>query len=187
MARSRSGTVAVVTRVVSVVLLLLLLLLATAPVVGQDESAPAEVDGRAMQVTVLTGPDVLAAIDPADASHAERMAGYETLLAVTGRSLQDLSATVAMPADGEPGGYLVALRVAGADPAVLQALLVADIRAGLVEPRQETATVVGKDVILISAGTAADEAPFLLYGHGDTVWFIGGSEAEIASLLEQLP
>jgi len=119
-----SGTFATVTRAIVLPVLLALLLVAV-PADAQDELVPREIGGRPAEVTTSSGADLLAALDPADISDAERLAELETLLAVTGRTLDDLSFDTAVPAEGGPGGYIVALRVAGADGVVLQALILA--------------------------------------------------------------
>lgn len=180
-----SGTFATVTRAI-VLPVLLTLLLAAVPADAQDELVPREIGGRPAEVTTSSGADLLAALDPADISDAERLAELETLLAVTGRTFDDLSFDTAVPAEGGPGGYVVALRVAGADGVVLHALTIASVRADLAEPHQEAANVGGKAVTLMSHAYAG-EPPVAIYGRDDTVWLIGGTEAEVAAIVEWLP
>ena len=182
---SPDGRLGYGTRVIRATSLAFLLLLTVSlPALASEELVPAELGGAPAEVVAFDGPALLASLDPSDDVDADRIAGLESLLAVTGRPVDALSVAAAYPAEGTAGGWVAAIRLTWVDPAVLRALVLAGIREDLDSPVQEDATIAGRSAVYI---VGAGGPPLALYGSGDTVWLLGGTASEVAAILEQLP
>lgn len=166
---------------------LLLLALVIVPVAASDDLVPAELGGAPARVSASGGLELVASLDHTDPRDMERLDELKTLLAVTGLPADGVSVAAAYPAEGASGGWVSALRVGGADGAVLQALVLAGLRADLESPSQERAQVADKTVELLTDAASPADQHLAFYGRGDTVWLVGGTDDEIAAILGQLP
>jgi hypothetical protein len=135
--------------------------------------------------TVVSGPELMARLDPDDPLQASNLADIEAVLEATDADIDRLAMLNAVSADGE--AFVGAIRVAGADTEVILAAYVDSTFDDLGEPRTEAADVGGKAVTRILDDAAPDQPALVVYATGDTVWVIRGSDESVEAVLESLP
>jgi hypothetical protein len=152
---------------------------------------PDELLGQPVQVSSFTGPEMVA-----NSSGGDSQATMNQLiegLASLGKSIDDLSfgfASVAAP----PGGALIAaVRVRGADAAVLEPLvrpLLSGFLGAFAAPQETATQVAGKDVTMITDGPPSDTgAKAYIYPKNDVVWLVDilGTGLAIEDVIATLP
>jgi type IV secretory pathway VirB10-like protein len=135
--------------------------------------------------SVISGPDLLAGMDPNDPQQANNIEDIEALLAATGGSLDRLTMLNAVAADGET--FVGAIRVDRADAEIAKAAYVKSMFNDLGEARVVEAELGGKSVTLVFDDAAPDQPPLVVYASGDTVWLISGTEEAAGTVLETIP
>ncbi len=135
--------------------------------------------------SVISGPDLVAGMDPNDPQQAKNIEDIEALLAATGGSLDRLTMLNAVAADGET--FVGAIRVDRADAEIAKAAYVKSMFNDLGEARVVEAELGGKSVTLVFDDAAPDQPPLVVYASGDTVWLISGTEEAAGTVLETIP
>jgi len=135
--------------------------------------------------SVISGPDLVAGMDPNDPQQAKNIEDIEALLAATGGSLDRLTMLNAVAADGET--FVGAIRVDRADAEIAKAAYVESMFNDLGEARVVEAELGGKSVTLVFDDAAPDRPPLVVYASGDTVWLISGTEEAAGTVLETIP
>lgn len=141
---------------------------------------PAQVSGTALQRSSYKLSELLDA--------GGNRAVIDTFLRSIGKSETDGSSATAADPTGALAGGIIALKVSGADPAVLLPAIVSleksDLGAGAT---LRQATVGGKGVTVVSIGSGVNDTEWV-YGHGDVVFVVHTSdEALAAAFLQALP
>jgi hypothetical protein len=134
---------------------------------------PAEVDGIAMQRSSYKLSEMLDA--------GGDRATIDAFLTSIGKSEADGSSATAADPTNKMGGGILALKVNGADPAVLLPAIVslekADLGAGATT---REATVGGKNVTVVSIGSGVNDTEWI-YGRGDVVFVVHASDEALAT------
>jgi hypothetical protein len=163
--------------------------------VALKDRFPAEMGGKPVQVTTITGAEARAR---ADARTRKILDQLVAALKPQGKSLDDVSVGAAGVRSGRSGAQLVGLRVQGADAAALlplvTPLLVAEFLPAFGKPRQAPAQVGGKDVTLLTPAKRspmAGQAYAYVYPHDDVVWMVAGpgdgNDAVVTETFQKLP
>lgn len=116
----------------------------------------------------------------------EQAGPFEQILSDLGRAPEDLSATALVTAASGAVEFQ-ALRIAGADAAVLAEALIPLVEQSNLGPAdRETVELAERSVVVLS--DADDGSVFAyVYAAGDVVWIAFGDEGSVTALLEQLP
>jgi hypothetical protein len=159
----------------------------TASAEPDTASGPAgfELGDNIRGTSVISGPDLVAGMDPNDPQQAKNIEDIEALLAATGGSLDRLTMLNAVAADGET--FVGAIRVDRADGEIAKAAYVDSMFNDLGEARVVEAELRGKSVTLVFDDAAPEQPPLVVYASGDTVWLISGTEEAAGTVLETIP
>ncbi len=144
---------------------------------------PDMVDGQPLQVQSISG-DAFAAMGGTDPT-------FEAFLESVGAELSDVSVAfggVSNPADPTAILSVGAFRVLGASEGLLQEQFIGALDEGGSSPAEfEAATVAGKDVLTAADPTGTTENQVFIYTQDDTLYFLTGTEEQVAEILEALP
>jgi len=156
------------------------------PVPGDPEleaMMPAEVNGEALSVRTNNGAELRAQISDGDPFGAQ----IEAALALLGRSLDDMSLGGGSVGTQDAGASITGLRVKGAEASAIQTSLL-PILLGLADPQTTTLELGGKTVTVTTDGPEADaETKLYVYGTGDTVFVVQGSDPYLTDAITKLP
>jgi hypothetical protein len=189
-------------------LLVGLLALSVGPVAAQDASAepverrdlyldmPYNMGGYEPTIEMTRGAEHFSNLVPGNPAHDAVRADLENLVAAAGRDIEDMVSGYAVVSQDDLFSFVVALRVAGAEPGTLLPAYLPTLYGDLIDPVSSDAVVGGKEVIVISttgdevAALTGDEVAALdlyVYDAGDTVWVIQGPEDVVSRTIEELP
>lgn len=133
----------------------------------------------------MSGPELMARLDPDDPLQARSRADIEAVLDATDADIDRLAMLNAVSADGE--AFVGAIRVEGADTEVIRTAYVDSTFDDLGEARVEEAEIGGKSVTQIFDDATPDQPALIVYATGDTVWVVRGSDESVEAVLETLP
>jgi hypothetical protein len=161
------------------------------PLVGDSELEalfPPTIGGQPVQVESITGPEILARVDPDEPEGLARMEELAGFLGEHGHAMEDLSlafASAALP-DGTFVG-LTGVRVRGGDAARLLDGLVPLITRDYVDPQREVVTVGGREAVRISDGPYDPEGIYeVLVPIGEVVWAVSAVDPLLSEILGTL-
>lgn len=135
--------------------------------------------------TIMSGPDLMARLDPDDPIQAANIADIEALLEATGAGIEQVAMLNANAADGET--FVGAVRVMGADTETIKTAYVDSTFDDLGEARIEETEIGGKSATRIYDDAEPDQQPLTVYASGDIVWVLRGSAESVAVVIESLP
>ena len=160
----------------------------TAQVAGGRLAAifPTELGGQPWdELTVNVGQEIYAGRDPGVAEDDPITA----LLEATGASIDDVTGAVGS-LETEDGVFasVTAVQVVGVDAdQVWEFIFQPSMDESLMQPREETGQIAGKDVRILWDDAFPDAAPGHFYLSGDTVWAIIAVEPLLTEVFEKLP
>ena len=143
---------------------------------------PDTVGGQPLEVQSLSG-DAFAAFGGTDPT-------FEAFLESVGAELSDVSVAfgaVSIPDDPTAPLSVGAFRVLGASEDLLQEQFIGALDETAPVGGFETATVAGKDVLTAADPTGTTENQVFIYTQDDTLYFLTGTEEQVAEILEVLP
>jgi hypothetical protein len=148
------------------------------------------------QLSVVTGPQLFAGLDPLDPQDAERIAEHEGLLQAANATIDDLTSVTGFRIDVDGAyAFVSAYRIAGADPAVMadvvEAWFVASYAEAMQEPRMDRREIAGREAVALwdeALVTSSGEVqPSHFYTSGDTVWVVNVDDSLLVEAFESLP
>ncbi len=118
----------------------------------------------------------------------ERRVDLEAFLDRVGAHIEDLVSGYALVSQDDLFSFVVAIRVAGAEPGTLLPAYLPILYGDLVDPSVADGNAGGKEVTIISSSGDDDETVELyVYDQGDTLWMLHGPIDVVESTLEKLP
>jgi hypothetical protein len=135
--------------------------------------------------TILTGPELMAGLDPDDPEQATLIADIQSLLEATSADIDQFTMLNASSVDGQD--FVGAVRVTGADPETIRSAYVETTAAGLAEPRIKEGQIAGHAVTRIYDDAEPDLPGLIIYASGDTIWVIKGSDETARAVIESFP
>lgn len=146
-------------------------------------------------LSILSGPELLAGLDPQDPDDAERIARTERFLEGTGGSVADLTSATGFRV--EPDGafsFVNAYEVAGAEPGRMRDVVLREFVESyteeMVDPVEETLAIDGRLTVVLRDMARTDASgtsrPVYFYVEGDTAWVVNVEELVLPEAIENL-
>jgi len=144
---------------------------------------PAEVNGEPFEARSDNGQELTAEIPDGDPFGDE----IKAALALLGATIADMSLGGGSVGTEGAGLSITGLRVQGVDAAAIEQTLL-PVLLGFADLQQTPSSVGGKDVRITTDGPDSDTTQrFYVYGAGDTVFVVQGTEPYLADAITKLP
>jgi hypothetical protein len=149
---------------------------------------PSTLAGSELEVLTYSGPEWLAEIDGDAPGSAQLVEGTTALLASLGKDIDDLTVRSALvePSEGNQA-VILAFQVDGAEARDFVVEAVGLLLGDVVAPQVLLRALGSRWVLRVADAEIPGVYPRTVYVSGDTAWIIGGDEAFVIELLEQLP
>jgi len=143
-------------------------------------------EGMAINGTsIISGPDLIAQLDPTDPRQAQDIEDIQAMLEATGKGLDQLTMLNAVGEDGKT--FVGAIRIEGADQQIVKEMFLQSMFRDLELPRQVDKEIGGKSVAQVFEDADASLPPLTVYAASEVVWLISGTEEAAAAILQTLP
>jgi hypothetical protein len=170
---------------------------------GDSELAalfPTEIAGSPVDVQTYAGADILASADPTDTMDQVRLQHLQKILTAQGKTMGDMSEAFGSFPTEDAFGYIIAVRIKGADIGELKDALLPLQLTDARDPQQTPTTIAGKDVFIVTDGPLDTSSPdpsadpysvgsdrAYMYAKDDVLWFVAANEPELTEVFQKLP
>lgn len=149
---------------------------------------PYRLGGYETEVEMTRGVEHFAGLDPERLEDAQTRAELEELVDAAGADIESLVSGYALVSQDDLFGFVVALRIAGAEPETMVGVYLPNLYDDLVDPAVSSAVIGGKDVVVVESLGAEDEyVELFIYDEGDTIWLVQGPDDVVETALAGLP
>ncbi len=149
---------------------------------------PYTLGGFEPEIVITRGVEHLATLDPADPDDERTRSDLERLLEQVGADIDDMVSGYALAAQEDFFSFVVAIRIEGVEPGTLLPAYRPILDRGLPDSTSSTATIAGKEVLIVSSPGEGDEPVDLyVYDAGDTLWMVQGPKDVVEVTLQDLP
>jgi hypothetical protein len=145
---------------------------------------PANLGGFEPDIVITRGAEHVTDLQADDPTRVD----LETFLVSVGADIEDMDSAYALVSQDDYFSFVVAIRVAGAEPGSLLPAYLPILYGDLVDATGSAGNVGGKDVVIISSVGSDDEyVELFVYDQGDTIWLLQGPADVVEATLQGLP
>jgi hypothetical protein len=144
----------------------------------------------------MSGPEMFAGLDPLDPEDAARISENQGFLRAASAGLEDLTTVTGFRVESDGTfSFVNAYQIAGADPAVMQEVVLAQFVESYAQemalPMTETRDIEGRTMVILwdEAVTAVtgERQPVHFYAIGDTVWVADVDDPLLDQAFAEMP
>jgi hypothetical protein len=145
---------------------------------------PANLGGFEPDIVITRGAEHVTDLPADDPTRVD----LETFLAAVGADIEDMDSAYALVSQDDTFSFVVAIRVAGAEPGSLLPAYLPILYGDLVDATGSAGNAGGKDVVIISSvGSDEEYVELFVYDQGDTIWLLQGPADVVEATLRGLP